>query len=90
MDHNLSLIKALVNTLQIEVETLKDGSPALVDTPIDLSEKVREYETKLIKAALLKTGGNQIKAARLLNIKITTLNSKIKRYGIKVLNMGTG
>ena len=83
MDHNLSLIKALVTTLQMEVETL-NSSEELTDEPVDLSEKVREYEIKLIRSALVKTGGNQRRAAKLLNLKISTLNSKIKHYGIQV------
>jgi DNA-binding NtrC family response regulator len=36
----------------------------------------------VIRAALEKTGGNQARAARLLGIKHTTLNAKIKRYKI--------
>jgi DNA-binding NtrC family response regulator len=85
MDHNLSLIKALVTTLHMEVETLKSQDDGLADEPVDLSEKVREYEAKLIKAALLKTRGNQRKAAELLNLKISTLNAKIKHLGIQYL-----
>jgi len=34
--------------------------------------------------ALAETGGNQAKAARLLGIKATTLNSKIKLFNIEV------
>lgn len=48
-----------------------------------LKEHVRIFETELIKRALSKTGGNQTQAARLLGLKLTTLNSKIKRYKIQ-------
>jgi len=34
--------------------------------------------------ALSETGGNQAKAARLLGIKATTLNSKIKLFNIQI------
>lgn len=86
MDHNLSLIRALVNTLHIEIETLdSNGSDELSDEPVDLSEKVREYEAKLIRSALVKTGGNQRRAAYLLQLKASTLNAKIKQLGINIL-----
>ena len=67
----------------MEVETLK-GNDEIDNEPVDLSEKVKAYEVKLIKAALVKTGGNQRKAAKLLNIKISTLNTKIKHYEIQI------
>lgn len=86
MDHNLSLIRALVNTLHIEIETLdSDSSDQIGDEPVDLTEKVREYEAKLIRSALLKTGGNQRRAADLLRLKTSTLNAKIKQLGIQIL-----
>ncbi len=85
MDHNISLIRALVNTLHIEVKTLDSANEEGEDGSIDLPEKMREYESKLIRSALVKTGGNQKKAAELLNIKPTTLNAKIKQLGINIL-----
>src|SRR6476619_861728 len=45
---------------------------------IDFYDEVQRFETHLIKMALSETGVNQAKAARLLGIKATTLNSKIK------------
>ncbi|PWT82942.1 MAG: hypothetical protein C5B44_01350 [Acidobacteria bacterium] len=50
---------------------------------IDFYEEVTQFETSLIKLALEQTGGNQAKAAELLHIKPTTLNSKIKLYQIE-------
>ena len=50
---------------------------------IDFYEEVTQFETSLIKMALEQTAGNQAKAAELLNIKPTTLNSKIKLYKIQ-------
>lgn len=47
-----------------------------------LSEEVRRFEIKLITNALLQTQGHQLRAARLLGVKLTTLNSKIKRYDL--------
>ena len=49
---------------------------------INFYDEVQRFETHLIKMALAETGGNQAKAARLLGIKATTLNSKIKLFKI--------
>ena len=49
---------------------------------IDFYSEVEKFETDLIKLALKQTGGNQARASKLLHIKPTTLNSKIKLYGI--------
>ena len=51
---------------------------------IDFYDEVQRFETHLIQMALTETGGNQARAARLLGIKATTLNSKIKLFSIQV------
>jgi len=51
---------------------------------INFYDEVQRFETHLIRMALAETGGNQAKAARLLGIKATTLNSKIKLFKIDV------
>ena len=50
---------------------------------IDFNEEVKQFEIGLITLALNHVGGTQAKAARLLRIKPTTLNSKIKALGIQ-------
>jgi len=50
---------------------------------IDFYNEVERFETGLIRLALDHTGGHQARAAKLLRIKPTTLNSKIKLYGIE-------
>ena len=50
---------------------------------VDFYELVRKFESQLIKRALRHSHGVQIKAARMLNIKPTTLNNKIKVYDIR-------
>lgn len=52
--------------------------------PIKLDREIDAFEASLIRDALVKTKGNQRDAARLLSIKPTTLNAKIKRLGIHV------
>ena len=83
MDSGFSLIRALATTLLTEIDSLgADGAILNEGSTFDLSERVREFEVKLIRAALLKTGGNQRRAASLLGVKNTTLHNKIKSYGI--------
>lgn len=53
-----------------------------IQSGIDLHDEVRRFEIRLIKLALQETDGRQVRAADLLGIKMTTLNEKIKRYGI--------
>ena len=50
---------------------------------IDFYDEVQRFETSLIRLALDQTRGHQARAAKLLRIKPTTLNSKIKLYGIE-------
>jgi transcriptional regulator with PAS, ATPase and Fis domain len=51
---------------------------------IDFYDEVQRFETHLIKMALAETRGNQSRAAKLLGIKATTLNSKIKLFNIQL------
>ena len=45
-------------------------------------KEVKSFEMRLIQRALELTGGNQARAARILGLGTTTLNYKIKIYGI--------
>ncbi len=45
-------------------------------------EEVKKFEIDLIQRALEQTAGHQSRAARLLGLNATTLNSKIKSYNI--------
>jgi DNA-binding NtrC family response regulator len=62
--------------------------------PLTFVQAMDRYEISLIRNALMHTGGNQSRAARLLQIPITTLNSKIKKLGIDTatysMNVPTG
>jgi len=46
-------------------------------------EEVTKFEIELIRQALSLTKGNQRAAARLLGLKTSTLNSKVKTYNIR-------
>jgi transcriptional regulator with GAF, ATPase, and Fis domain len=49
---------------------------------VNFYDEVRRFEIDLIRRALEQTGGHQSRAARLLGMNATTLNSKIKAYNI--------
>jgi DNA-binding NtrC family response regulator len=76
-------LKELTLALLREVESLKGHEKFEGRPNLDFADEVRRFETELIRWALMHTGGHQRRAARMLNIKVTTLNAKIKRYGIR-------
>ena len=51
---------------------------------VNFYDEVRRFEIDLIRRALDQTGGHQSRAARLLGMNPTTLNSKIKTYNINL------
>jgi DNA-binding NtrC family response regulator len=53
---------------------------------VNFYDEVRRFEIDLIRRALEQTGGHQSRAARLLGMNATTLNSKIKAYNIQSRN----
>lgn len=57
---------------------------SIPDEGIDLSGVVSQVERELLLQTLEKTGGNKMQAAKLLNMKRTTLVEKIKRLQIEV------
>ena len=82
--NRIDALKVLIQGLLDQVDYL--ASPDEYTEPMDVSLQamVRRFETELIRHALMRTGGKQRQAARLLGEKKTTLNAKIMRYGIKV------
>jgi DNA-binding NtrC family response regulator len=81
--YQLELMRELTVSLLTELESLGRSTPA-PDASLSLDEQVKRFETTLIRAALDKARGNQARAARMLGVKHTTLNAKIKRYRIQV------
>ena len=73
---------SLFPSRMVNVFTMKECS--IPEAGIDLSKEVRQFEQSLLCAALKQSRGVQLKAAQLLNIKPTTLNMKLSRYGIDV------
>jgi len=56
--------------------------PELPAGPFSLHSAVEDFETGLILQALEKSGGNKKEAARLLNVKRTTLIEKLKKRNL--------
>jgi DNA-binding protein Fis len=93
----VQLMVDLAHTLLNEVQTLARDKAfsdetnrvqALnLSTSIDLYAELERFEVGIITRVLKETGGNQARAAKLLRINPTTLNYKIKVYGIKQLSI---
>ncbi len=82
MNNKFEALRVLANSILTEVASLEQDRDIMAKTDIDLSNEVQRFETNIIKCALVRTGGRQRQAARLLHLKPTTLHAKMKRYGI--------
>ena len=83
VDARLNTLRKTVLQLLDEVESLAISKPVDVKNGARFSDEVRQFEVSLIRTALGRTSGSQTRAARLLGLKPTTLNAKIKRYGLQ-------
>jgi DNA-binding NtrC family response regulator len=73
---------------QSVIATSREGSSFAavqdIGRGVNFYDEVRRFEIDLIRRALEQTGGHQSRAARLLGMNATTLNSKIKTYNINL------
>ncbi len=79
-ESRLSSLREVAIDLLNAVDCLKETTTSSSSQTLNLDDEVRKFEADLIRAALVRTNGNQARAARLLGVKHTTLNAKIKRY----------
>ena len=77
-------LEHLAYTLLREVQSLSEIPLLDIEEGFDLYEEVSRFEKSIIERVLLHTGCHQLRAARLLHLKPTTLNSKIKHYQINL------
>lgn len=84
VNNRLESLKVFSNLILQEIENLRREENLSAAQNINLSEEVQNYEAELIRCALLRCNGRQRKAAKLLGVKFTTLNAKIKRLGIEI------
>ncbi len=68
---------------KIVAETEGLSSDIDISRGVSFYDEVKRFEIDLIRRALEQTGGHQSRAARLLGLNATTLNSKIKSYHIR-------
>lgn len=80
--NKLEALKLVAEVILAEVHALERARNLAESDNIDLAREVELFETEVIRCALVRTRGRQRKAARLLNIKPTTLHAKLKRFGI--------
>jgi len=71
--------------LAMEMMASADGASHEIDIAhgVNFYDEVKKFEIDLIRRSLDQTGGHQSRAARLLGLNATTLNSKIKSYNIR-------
>ncbi|HNQ14191.1 MAG TPA: helix-turn-helix domain-containing protein [Pyrinomonadaceae bacterium] len=69
--------------LQEELAAVNDAAKAEFRGNYDLHQQTRNFEIEMIRHALYLTNNNQQRAAQMLGIKYTTLNAKVKRFGIR-------
>lgn len=101
MDEGYTTLKELSYALSKALDAVsvfeiaKAGRIPNLKQGIDFYSEVQRFEITLIQHALIQARGSQKRAARLLGLKPTTLNNKIKGYDldwktIKQIEPGVG
>ena len=72
-------VRDLPPEIQHEQEPSLSAAVALPEDGVDLDAFIAKIERELIQLSLDRTGGNKGQAAKLLNLKRTTLVEKLKR-----------
>lgn len=86
-NNQLEALKSLSLLLVREINSLEEMQSTLEreierEKPISLLNELQRFEIKMIRCALIRTMGNQTRAARLLGLKHTTFHAKLSRYKI--------
>ena len=82
LDNRIETLREIASTLLEKLESLQSARPDRGEGGVKLCDEVQRFEIDLIRSALDRTGGNQVRAARLLGVKPTTLASRLKRLGV--------
>ena len=86
LDNRIETLREIASTLLEKLESLQSARPDRGEGSVKLCDEVQRFEIDLIRSALERTGGNQVRASRLLGVKPTTLNAKLKRYKISFIS----
>ncbi|PWT88604.1 MAG: hypothetical protein C5B55_12815 [Blastocatellia bacterium] len=78
-------IQQLKSDLAASHEQISSEEVQLTTRGIDFYREVERFEIGLIRSALRAAHGNQTQAAKHLRINPTTLNAKMKHYGVNSL-----
>ncbi|HEV7683733.1 MAG TPA: helix-turn-helix domain-containing protein [Pyrinomonadaceae bacterium] len=90
---NLQTLKAeVLKSMALALESKAESPTGFLDFDVKLGlnfyEEVTKFEVKLLTQALALSHGNQRAAARLLCLKTTTLNTKVKMYHLDLNSNG--
>lgn len=90
--NQLEALKSLTLLLVREINSLEETQSDLEneinqEKPISLFNELQRFEANMIRCALIRAMGNQTKAARLLGMKLTTLNMKLRRHKIDLTEL---
>ena len=76
-------VKDLARALLTQLDRMKESPSLSISAGMEMRAEVKSYEIELIRTALHLTGNHQRRAASLLGITPSTLNTKIKRHHIE-------
>ena len=79
---NLMQPSPTITNIPIATESYPVKQKIQIHDNFDLEKEVEKIETEYIKEALLKSSGNLIVAAKLLNLTVRAIRYKIKKYKI--------
>lgn len=80
MVNRIEALRMLVAAILSELDSIRGSSAFDSGGEFNLRSEVHRFEAENIRYALIRTRGRQRRAAKLLNMKVATLNAKIKRY----------
>lgn len=81
----LEVSDAPANEVSVPLSPVTTPESEWSDNGLDFNGLISDFEDRLILQALNRTGGNKKEAARLLNLKRTTLIEKIKKKNLEVI-----
>ena len=90
LNNRIEALKTLALNLLRELEAMEQNRADDREVKLSLHAEVRRFEEDMIRCALIRTGGRQRRAARMLGMSAATLNAKIKRYGISSAALVSG